>query len=86
MEISTARITLLIKGRSTSDQQKVQIKMNHLLAPLSLLAYFLNPSIQCSNSESEFKLKGDYLIGGLFDIHHATRFYPDRPEAIDCSR
>uniref|UniRef100_A0A665T2S9 G-protein coupled receptors family 3 profile domain-containing protein n=1 Tax=Echeneis naucrates TaxID=173247 RepID=A0A665T2S9_ECHNA len=35
---------------------------------------------------SEFQLEGDYLVGGLFDIHHvSTLVYHDRPEAIDCS-
>ncbi|KAM6930098.1 taste receptor type 1 member 1-like [Lycodopsis pacificus] len=34
---------------------------------------------------SEFQLDGEYLIGGLFDIHHSATVYHDRPEAIDCS-
>ncbi|XP_022054468.2 taste receptor type 1 member 1-like [Acanthochromis polyacanthus] len=36
--------------------------------------------------EMEFHLEGDYLIGGLFDIHPASSsLRRDRPEAIDCS-
>ncbi|KAM4738115.1 taste receptor type 1 member 1-like [Anableps anableps] len=35
---------------------------------------------------SEFHLDGDYLIGGLFDIHHLNgSVYLRRPEAINCS-
>ncbi|KAL7399500.1 hypothetical protein ABVT39_025491 [Epinephelus coioides] len=35
---------------------------------------------------SEFQLKGDYLLGGLFDIHQASEpVCQDRPEASDCS-
>ncbi|CAJ1085527.1 Taste receptor type 1 member 1%2C partial [Xyrichtys novacula] len=46
------------------------------LCSLSVFFYFA----------SEFQLDGDYLIGGLFDIHHAsTTSYRDRPEAINCS-
>ncbi|KAM9350332.1 taste receptor type 1 member 1-like [Symphorus nematophorus] len=43
-------------------------------------------AVSPKESPSEFQLEGDYLIGGLFDIHHETaRVYRDRPEAIDCS-
>ncbi|XP_008316229.1 taste receptor type 1 member 1-like [Cynoglossus semilaevis] len=35
---------------------------------------------------SEFHLEGDYLIGGLFDIHYGdTSSQSDRPEGIDCA-
>ncbi|XP_015233238.1 PREDICTED: taste receptor type 1 member 1-like [Cyprinodon variegatus] len=35
---------------------------------------------------SEFQLDGDYLIGGLFDIHHVSGMaLSRRPEAIDCT-
>ncbi|CAB1441407.1 unnamed protein product, partial [Pleuronectes platessa] len=35
---------------------------------------------------SEFQLEGDYLIGGLFDIHYLSTIDNHvRPEAIDCS-
>ncbi|XP_012732622.2 taste receptor type 1 member 1-like [Fundulus heteroclitus] len=40
----------------------------------------------CAVTASEFHLDGDYLIGGLFDIHHVnSSVYLRRPEAIDCS-
>ena len=35
---------------------------------------------------SEFNLDGDYLLGGLFNIHLANGSVLDRPEAIDCAR
>uniref|UniRef100_A0A7N6C3K9 G-protein coupled receptors family 3 profile domain-containing protein n=1 Tax=Anabas testudineus TaxID=64144 RepID=A0A7N6C3K9_ANATE len=35
---------------------------------------------------SEFHMDGDYLLGGLFDIHQVSASVnQDRPEAIDCS-
>ncbi|KAM6981952.1 taste receptor type 1 member 1-like [Tautogolabrus adspersus] len=35
---------------------------------------------------SEFQLEGDYLIGGLFDIHHVSApVHYGRPETIECS-
>ncbi|XP_040914058.1 taste receptor type 1 member 1-like [Toxotes jaculatrix] len=60
--------------------------MKHLLASLCLLGPLLRALIQCTVQASEFKLEGNYLIGGLFDIHHAAApVYHDRPEAIACS-
>ncbi|XP_040914763.1 taste receptor type 1 member 1-like [Toxotes jaculatrix] len=60
--------------------------MKHFLASLCLLGSLLHTSAQCTVPSSEFQLEGDYLIGGLFDIHHvSTPLYNDRPEAIDCS-
>ncbi|KAM9350331.1 taste receptor type 1 member 1-like [Symphorus nematophorus] len=60
--------------------------MYHCLAFLCLLGTFLHALAQYTVSASEFQLEGDYLIGGLFDIHHASdAVYHDRPEAIDCS-
>ncbi|XP_037630031.1 taste receptor type 1 member 1-like [Sebastes umbrosus] len=60
--------------------------MKHFLASLFLLGTFLHALAQCTVPASEFKLEGDYLIGGLFDIHHVDApVYHDRPEAIDCS-
>uniref|UniRef100_A0A672YMZ5 Taste receptor type 1 member 1-like n=1 Tax=Sphaeramia orbicularis TaxID=375764 RepID=A0A672YMZ5_9TELE len=42
---------------------------------------------QCTNPTSEFHLEGDFLIGGLFDIHDVRDpVVFGRPEAIDCSR
>lgn len=42
---------------------------------------------QCNVPASEFRMDGDYLLGGLFDIHHANAtVYHHRPETIDCAR
>ncbi|XP_015233236.1 PREDICTED: taste receptor type 1 member 1-like [Cyprinodon variegatus] len=47
----------------------------------------LLPSLVMGIFASEFKLDGDYLIGGLFDIHHVSTPYRHyKPEAITCSR
>ncbi|XP_018544395.1 taste receptor type 1 member 1-like [Lates calcarifer] len=63
--------------------------MKHFLASLCLLGSLrclLHALNQCTVPASEFQLQGDYLIGGLFDIHHVSApVYHDRPEAIDCS-
>ncbi|XP_044066449.1 taste receptor type 1 member 1-like [Siniperca chuatsi] len=60
--------------------------MKHFLASLCLLGSLLHALTQCTVPASQFQLEGDYLIGGLFDIHHANgSIYHDRPEAIDCS-
>ncbi|XP_070696222.1 taste receptor type 1 member 1-like [Pempheris klunzingeri] len=60
--------------------------MEHFLASLCFLGSFLHASAQCTVPATEFKLEGDYLIGGLFDIHHVSApVYHHRPEAIDCS-
>ncbi|XP_040914282.1 taste receptor type 1 member 1-like [Toxotes jaculatrix] len=60
--------------------------MKHFLASLCLLGSLLHTSAQCTAPSPEFQLEGDYLIGGLFDIHHvSTSAHHDRPEAIDCS-
>ncbi|XP_070766882.1 taste receptor type 1 member 1-like [Enoplosus armatus] len=62
--------------------------MKHFLASLCLLGSFLHALAQCTAPTSEFQLEGDYLIGGLFDIHHASDSVDHvngRPEAIDCS-
>ncbi|XP_020501665.1 taste receptor type 1 member 1-like [Labrus bergylta] len=41
---------------------------------------------QCTIHASEFNLEGDYLMGGIFDVHHVLDpAYNDRPEAIDCT-
>ncbi|XP_051759419.1 taste receptor type 1 member 1 isoform X1 [Ctenopharyngodon idella] len=52
-----------------------------------LLAFINCFSFKVSCLESEFSLKGDYLLGGLFALHevqHATPLFS--PEAIECSR
>ncbi|XP_072223009.1 taste receptor type 1 member 1-like [Leuresthes tenuis] len=60
--------------------------MEHFFAILCLLGTFLRALTQCGAPTSEFQLKGDYLIGGLFNIHYVNNhFYHNRPEAIDCS-
>nr|XP_033466683.1 taste receptor type 1 member 2-like [Epinephelus lanceolatus] len=60
--------------------------MKHFLAFLCLLGTFLRVSAQCTAQASEFQLQGDYLLGGLFDIHHVSDpVYQDGPEASDCS-
>ncbi|KAM8863480.1 taste receptor type 1 member 1-like [Spinachia spinachia] len=54
--------------------------------PLLLLESFLHASAQCTAQASEFQLEGDYLLAGLFDIHHdSSPVVQDRPEAINCS-
>ncbi|XP_076597566.1 taste receptor type 1 member 1-like [Chaetodon auriga] len=60
--------------------------MKRFFASFCLLGSLLHAFIQCTLTASEFQLEGDYLIGGLFDIHHAIGpIYRDKPEAIDCS-
>ncbi len=61
--------------------------MKHFLAFLCLFESLLHGLALCTAPASEFQREGDYLIGGLFDIHHASgSVIHDRPEAIDCSR
>ncbi|XP_071331859.1 taste receptor type 1 member 1-like [Trachinotus anak] len=60
--------------------------MEHFLPSLCLLGSLLHALTQCTVPSSEFQLQGDYLIGGLFDIHYvSTPVYHDRPETINCS-
>ncbi|XP_072223181.1 taste receptor type 1 member 1-like [Leuresthes tenuis] len=60
--------------------------MKRFLIPLCLLGSFLLVITHCTVPASEFQLDGNYIIGGLFDIHYVSRpFYQDRPEAIYCS-
>ncbi|XP_042264392.1 taste receptor type 1 member 1-like [Thunnus maccoyii] len=64
----------------------VTTTMKHFLASLCLLESLLHALTQCTVPASEFQLEGDYLIGGLFDVHHASGLVNHyRPEAIDCS-
>lgn len=61
--------------------------MKHAPALLCLLELVRHASTEPTVPASEFQLDGDFLIGGLFDVHHATHPVPhDRPEAIKCSR
>lgn len=57
----------------------------HLLLALALHVHHML-SNSATTSSSEFNLDGDYLLGGLFDIHWAGGTVLHRPEAIDCSR
>ncbi|TKS77400.1 Taste receptor type 1 member 1 G-protein coupled receptor 70 [Collichthys lucidus] len=60
--------------------------MKRCLAFLCILGTVLHALTQCTVPASEFQLDGDFLIGGLFNIHHvSTSFYHNRPEAVDCS-
>uniref|UniRef100_A0A3B3HV42 G-protein coupled receptors family 3 profile domain-containing protein n=1 Tax=Oryzias latipes TaxID=8090 RepID=A0A3B3HV42_ORYLA len=52
----------------------------------SRLLVFINVKTKCIPKTSEFKMKGDYLLGGLFDIHHVSAtLHQNIPEAIICS-
>ncbi|XP_034065377.1 taste receptor type 1 member 1-like [Gymnodraco acuticeps] len=60
--------------------------MKPFLVSLCLLGTILHDLAQCSAPDSEFQLEGDYLLGGLFDIHFDDDpVYHDRPEAVECS-
>ncbi|XP_017273144.1 taste receptor type 1 member 1-like [Kryptolebias marmoratus] len=60
--------------------------MKPFLAAVWVVGSFLHAVCKCPVQASEFHLDGDYLLGGLFDIHHVTvPFYQDKPKAIDCS-
>uniref|UniRef100_A0A3P9L148 Taste receptor type 1 member 1-like n=1 Tax=Oryzias latipes TaxID=8090 RepID=A0A3P9L148_ORYLA len=37
-----------------------------------LLLFFFTFDTECIPKTAEFKMKGDYLLGGLFDIHHVS--------------
>ncbi|XP_047461824.1 taste receptor type 1 member 1-like [Mugil cephalus] len=59
--------------------------MKYFLSVLILLRTSLLATTQCTAPASEFHLEGDYLIGGLFEIHHISGgVYHKRPEAMDC--
>uniref|UniRef100_H2LHN0 Taste receptor, type 1, member 2c n=1 Tax=Oryzias latipes TaxID=8090 RepID=H2LHN0_ORYLA len=50
-----------------------------------VLLCFLHAETE-SIANSEFNLQGDYLLGGLFDIHYASvAHYRNIPEAVICS-
>ncbi|XP_068607773.1 taste receptor type 1 member 1-like [Brachionichthys hirsutus] len=60
--------------------------MANFLTHLCFLGSLLQTLDLCAFPASEFQLKGDYLISGLFDIHHVNApVHHDKPEAIDCS-
>ncbi|XP_034733615.1 taste receptor type 1 member 1-like [Etheostoma cragini] len=59
--------------------------MKPFLVSLCLLETLLHALAPCV-PVSEFQLDGDYLLGGLFNVHHdSDHVYHGRPEAIDCS-
>ncbi|XP_068199049.1 taste receptor type 1 member 1-like [Antennarius striatus] len=60
--------------------------MTNYLISLCLLGSLLHASTLCKIPATEFHLKGDYIIGGLFNIHQtSSSVYHGIPEAIDCS-
>lgn len=62
-------------------------KMERFLVSLCFLGSVLHTVPECTGPASEFQLAGDYLIGGVFEIHHVTSpVYHERPEAVSCSR
>ncbi|KAM4738121.1 taste receptor type 1 member 1-like [Anableps anableps] len=61
------------------------MEMTRILARLYLLGCLLQ-TLNEAVAASEFELDGDYLIGGLFDIHHVKeRVHRDKPETFTCS-
>ncbi|XP_061759750.1 taste receptor type 1 member 1-like isoform X2 [Nerophis ophidion] len=59
-------------------------RMGHLFTVcFYLMGHVLFALTHCNSSD--FHLNGDYLLGGLFDIHTSSSASHDRPEAIDCS-
>ncbi|XP_060930619.1 taste receptor type 1 member 1-like [Limanda limanda] len=61
--------------------------MKHFLVYLCLLQSLQHAfSTQCTVPASEFQLEGDYLIGGLFDVHHVNApVHHVKPDTIHCS-
>ncbi|XP_035986028.1 taste receptor type 1 member 1-like [Fundulus heteroclitus] len=60
--------------------------MKHVLAAVYVVGFSLCAFTNSTPRPSEFHLEGDYLLGGLFDIHYGSSpLNPNRPEAIDCS-
>ncbi|XP_004085677.5 uncharacterized protein LOC101157424 [Oryzias latipes] len=53
------------------------------LCSISVFFFF---ETECFSKTSEFKMKGDYLLGGLFGVHHVSAtLHQNIPEAIICS-
>lgn len=68
------------------EGQTTGMEMTRIIAHLCLLGCILH-SLNEADAVSEFELDGDYLIGGLFDIHHVSKgLHRDKPETITCSR
>lgn len=60
--------------------------MKYFFTAFCSLVSLLRVLAQCDVPASGFHMDGDYLLGGLFDIHHANTAHHQRPETIDCSR
>ncbi|KAM3617708.1 uncharacterized protein V6R79_010063 [Siganus canaliculatus] len=61
--------------------------MDYFLVSLYLLGSVLSALSRFTVSASEFQLEGDYVVGGLFNIHQASGAVSHyRPEVTDCSR
>lgn len=77
-EANATRVLITLVNRN--------IQMEHI-AFLCVLGYLLHAVAPCTYATSEFKREGDYLIGGLFDIHYVSSpIFHKRPETLDCSR
>ncbi|XP_072306333.1 taste receptor type 1 member 1-like [Eucyclogobius newberryi] len=61
--------------------------MNPLIFSLLFMDHILASVCQCTVADSDFSLAGDFLIGGLFDIHDTIEEVSQHtPEAINCSQ
>ncbi|XP_028266061.1 taste receptor type 1 member 1-like [Parambassis ranga] len=59
--------------------------MKHFLSSLCLLGTLVHIWSQCTYPGSEFQLEGDYLIGGLFEVHYVGPGERNRLEFAKCS-
>uniref|UniRef100_A0A8C5GXX0 Taste receptor type 1 member 1-like n=1 Tax=Gouania willdenowi TaxID=441366 RepID=A0A8C5GXX0_GOUWI len=60
--------------------------MKHFLLSLFFVEFLLRASTASTFSDSDFHQDGDYLIGGLFNLHAVgSSYHHHRPEAINCS-
>lgn len=60
--------------------------MKRFLVVFCLLGSLVCTAAQGNISASDFYLEGDFLIGGLFNVHYVgSPADQDRPEVIDCS-
>uniref|UniRef100_A0A8C5GX39 Taste receptor type 1 member 1-like n=1 Tax=Gouania willdenowi TaxID=441366 RepID=A0A8C5GX39_GOUWI len=61
--------------------------MKHFLLSLFFVEFLLRASTASTFSDSDFHQDGDYLIGGLFNLHAVgSSYHHHRPEAINCSQ